>query len=92
MQDLSKYQRMLVALDLSQMDVYLLKYASMAAKVFDIDTVYFVNIASSLELPEEIQEKYADVFAPVDEAIEKEMEEEINEHFVLPLTVIQKQL
>ncbi|KYG77830.1 MULTISPECIES: universal stress protein [Roseivirga] len=84
MQDLSKYQRMLVALDLSQMDVYLLKYASMAAKVFDIDTVYFVNIASSLELPEEIQEKYADVFAPVDEAIEKEMEEEINEHFVLP--------
>lgn len=84
MQDLSKYQRMLVALDLSQMDVYLLKYASMAAKVFDIDTVYFVNIATSLELPEEIQQKYSDVFGPVDEAIEKEMEEEIKEHFVLP--------
>ncbi|NVJ47422.1 MAG: universal stress protein [Cytophagia bacterium] len=75
---------MLVALDLSQMDVYLLKYASMAAKVFDIDTVYFVNVATSLELPEEIHQKYGDVFGPVDEAIEREMQEEIDEHFTLP--------
>lgn len=84
MQDLSKFQRMLVALDLSQMDVYLLKYASMAAKVFDIDSVYFVHVATSLELPEEIQDKYSDVFGPVDEALEHEMNQQIDEHFELP--------
>lgn len=84
MQDLTKFQRMLVALDLSQMDVYLLKYASMAAKIFDIDTVYFVHVATSLELPEEIQQKYSDVFGPVDEAIEHEIQKEVDEHFVLP--------
>ncbi|WP_420388333.1 universal stress protein [Roseivirga sp.] len=84
MQDLSKFQRMLVALDLSQMDVYLLKYASMVAKIFDIDTVYFVHVATSLELPGEIQEKYGDVFGPVDEALEHEINQEVEEHFEMP--------
>ncbi len=84
MEDLSKFQRMLVAMDLSNMDEHLLKYASLAAKVFEIDTVYFCHVATSLELPEEIQDKYSDIFGPVDEALEREMNEAIEKHFQLP--------
>lgn len=84
MQDLSKFQRMLVALDLTQMDVYILKYASMIAKVFNIDAVYFMHVTTSLELPEEIVEKYGNMMAPVDETLEHEMNEVINQHFEKP--------
>ena len=84
MQDLTKFQRMIVALDLSQMDVYLLKYASMAVKTFDIDVVYFMHVTTSLELPEEIQEKYGDLMAPIDETLEHEMNQVIEQHFVKP--------
>ncbi|OEK02833.1 hypothetical protein BFP97_15460 [Roseivirga sp. 4D4] len=84
MHDLSKFRRMLVALDLSDMDVFVVKYASMIAKVFGIDAVYFLHVTTSLELPEEIQEKYGNVIAPVDETLMKEMEVVINDHFVAP--------
>ncbi len=84
MHDLSKFRRMLVALDLTDMDVFVTKYASMIAKVFEIDAVYFLHVTTSLELPEEIQEKYGNVMAPVDETLVKEMEVVINENFVKP--------
>lgn len=84
MQDLSKFQRMMVSLDLSSMDEHLLKYASMAARTFDIEKVYFVHVATSLELPEEVREKYSDVFGPVDEALERELKDSIDQHFDCP--------
>lgn len=84
MNDLSKFQRMLVAVDLTEMDNYVVKYASMIAKVFEINAVYFLHVTTSLELPEEIQEKYGNVIAPVDETLEKEIEVVLNEHFVKP--------
>ncbi|OEK06977.1 universal stress protein [Roseivirga misakiensis] len=84
MQDLSKFQRMMVTLDLTEMDVYLIKYASMIAKAFEIDAVYFLHVTTSLELPEEIQEKYGNMMAPVDETLEREMQTVIDEHFEKP--------
>lgn len=84
MHDLSKFRRMLVALDLTDMDVFVVKYASMIAKAFEIDAVYFMHVTTSLELPEEIQEKYGNVIAPVDETLQKEMQVVIDEHFMAP--------
>ncbi len=84
MHDLSKFRRMLVALDLTDMDVFVVKYASMIAKVFGIDAVYFMHVTTSLELPEEIQEKYGNVIAPVDETLEREIQVVLDDHFVKP--------
>lgn len=84
MQDLSKFQRMLVTLDLTDMDVPVIKYASMIAKAFEIDAVYFLHVTTSLELPEEIQEKYGNVMAPVDETLQREMQVVLDDHFVKP--------
>ena len=81
MRDLSNFQRMMVCLDLSEMDETLLKYASMVTEVFGIDMVYFCHVVTSMELPEEIAHKYPNLMAPVDETIEKEIEFSIGEHF-----------
>jgi nucleotide-binding universal stress UspA family protein len=53
----------------------------MLAKTFQIDTVYFLHVTSTLELPEDIAEKYGDMIAPVDETLEKEMEESLSKWF-----------
>ncbi len=85
MHDLSKFQRMMVAMDLTEMDVHIIKYASMIAKCFQIEAVYFFHAAdSSLELPDDINEKYGNVIAPVDETLEKEMSAVVAANFVAP--------
>lgn len=84
MNDLSKFQRMVVAVDLTEMDTYVIKYASMIARVFEIDAVYFLHITTSLELPEEIQEKYGNMMAPVDETLEREIQVVLDDYFVQP--------
>ena len=85
MHDLSKFQRMMVAMDLTEMDVHIIRFASMVAKHFEIEAVYFFHAAdSSLELPEEINQKYGNVIAPVDETLEKEMGAVVHENFQTP--------
>lgn len=84
MYDLSKYQRMMVCLDLTEMDGIIIKYASMIANTFGIDAVYFIHVADSLELPEEIRHKYPDLAVPVDETLEKEIDFAVKENFTAP--------
>jgi len=84
MHDLSNYERMMVCLDLSDMDETLLKYASMAVKAFTIQKVYFCHVVTSLELPKEIAHKYPKLLAPVDETIEKEIEYSLSQYFDAP--------
>lgn len=84
MRDLSNYQRMMVCLDLSDMDETLLKYASLAAKVFKMETVYFCHVVTSMELPKEIAHKYPNLMAPVDETIEHEVKYSVEQFFDAP--------
>jgi nucleotide-binding universal stress UspA family protein len=81
MNKIDKYSRMLVGLDLTDMDQHVVKFACMIARMFKVDAVYFLHVTSSLELPEDIAEKYGDMMAPVDETLEKEMEETMKKCF-----------
>lgn len=81
MEDLRKFDRMMVALDLTPMDEHILKYASMVVKNFDITKVYFIHITTSFELPEEMQDKYGDLMAPIDETLESGLHESISQYF-----------
>lgn len=85
MYDLSKFQRMMVCLDLTEMDKGLIQYASMMAKVMEIDSVYFLHVAESLELPAEVQEKYPDLAAPLDETLEHEIKGNVEKYFKAPV-------
>ena len=84
MNRLSDYSRMLVAMDLTKMDESVVSYASVIARAFNFDSVYFLHVTTSLELPQEIHEKYGDMMAPVDETLETEMNQTIKEFFDAP--------
>ena len=74
-------KRLLVGLDLSAMDEKLISYTSTLCQLFQVEAVYFIHVAKSLDLPKRLVEKYPDLMAPVDEAIEKSIQENISKLF-----------
>lgn len=74
-------KRVMVGVDLSEMDKTLFSYTAWMAKIFKIETIYFLHVARSLDLPEDLVEKYPDLVAPSDEAIEKQLQTEADKHF-----------
>ncbi|UII33880.1 universal stress protein [Fulvivirga ulvae] len=74
-------KRLLVGLDLSEMDGKLLTYTSKLVKLFGVEMVYFLHVAKSLDLPKKLVEKYPDLVAPVDEALEKDIRGQVEKHF-----------
>jgi nucleotide-binding universal stress UspA family protein len=72
----------LVALDLTDMDDYLIHYMAMLNRYLQFERIFFVHIAKDLELPEEVLKKYPDLLAPLDESIESDIQKKIDEHFV----------
>ena len=64
-------KRILVCVDLTHMDEDVIRYSSKIAELVDADTVYFLHVAKTLDIPEEIAQKYPDLIAPVDEAVTK---------------------
>lgn len=73
----NKFRVLLAGLDLSDMDTQVIAYSAMLCKNLDVERIYFVHVAKSLELPERIYEEYPDTFAPVDESLEKELSKKI---------------
>ncbi len=74
-------KRILVGLDLTEMDEVLIKYCSFFSQIMKPDKVYFIHISDKLELPKAIREKYPDLIAPVDETIQREIEFLVDQHF-----------
>jgi len=64
-----KIERLLVALDLTEMDELLIKYSSHLAKFLESEKVYFIHVARDLELPEDLKKNYPDLMAPSDESM-----------------------
>lgn len=64
-----KIERLLVALDLTEMDELLVKYSSHLAKFLESEKVYFIHVARDLELPEDLKKNYPDLMAPNDESM-----------------------
>jgi nucleotide-binding universal stress UspA family protein len=71
-------ERILVGLDLTDMDNELILYTSYLDKVYNFQHITFIHIALTLELPREILKDYPDLMAPLDETIQREMEDKIN--------------
>jgi len=75
------FTRIMVGLDLSEMDNDVIAYISNYAKIHpSLETIYFVHVANNLELPDNIRKKYGDRLLPNDETIKYEMEQEVNKY------------
>ena len=76
-----KLERLLVALDLTEMDDILIQYTSTMAEYFQTEKVYFFHVANSFELPEEVRTSYPDLLAPTDESIQNAIEIKIEKEW-----------
>lgn len=72
-----EFNRLLVGLDLTEMDDQLIRYVNFLEQIFNLEMVYFVHVARDLKLPERIRKKYPNVMAPVDESIERDIESKV---------------
>lgn len=74
-------KKIVVSVDLSDLDEEVIRYTSIIADIMKADTVYFLHVAKDLNLPEEILEKYPDLMAPADETIKHEVQDTVNKYF-----------
>lgn len=77
----NQYKIVLVALDLTEMDDALIKYTAMMSNLLSIERIYFVHVVKSLELPDDLLEKYPDLMAPLDESILNDVKGKVEPHF-----------
>ncbi len=73
--------RLLVGLDLTSTDEYIIRYAAYFARLLKIEDLYFFHVVQSFELSDEIIEKYPTVKPPVDESLENEIHDLLDKHF-----------
>ena len=74
-------KRIVVSIDLTDLDEEVVSYTSVIAEIMDADTIYFVHIAQSLDLPDNLAKEYQSTLAPVDETIKHETRTTVDKHF-----------
>ena len=79
MEDKFKIKKILVSLDLSDIDGVLIRFSSYIARMMDSDRVYFMHIAKDLDMPEELRQEGA--VAPLDENYEHLLRQQVQEFF-----------
>jgi nucleotide-binding universal stress UspA family protein len=75
-----QFQRLLVALDLTEMDEVLIQYVAELSRQLNIEKIYFIYVVKSLELSEEMRTKYPELLAPIDESCKKQIQDNLNKH------------
>ncbi|MTI31482.1 universal stress protein [Xanthovirga aplysinae] len=69
-----RMNKILIPLDLTEMDDVLIRYSAMIARMMKSEEVYFMHIAKNLEVPEPILEKFPKLNTPVDENLAQELD------------------
>ncbi|MDX1666344.1 MAG: universal stress protein [Saprospiraceae bacterium] len=80
--NMKKFDRSLVALDLSGMDKNLLRYFSFMSPLLDTKRAYFVHIIPDFSLPKDIDVEFHKLFStdyPIDEKIEDKLSLDVAE-------------
>lgn len=76
-----KFNNILVSLDLTEMDDFLIRYTNFIVDTFSPASVTFMHVMHPVEIPEEIRSSFPDFKEPVDKLIREELEEKTNELF-----------
>ncbi len=87
---MKKFQRIIIALDNTDFDETLIKYASRFTEHVQAEKIYFVYVERDLELPKGLRVKYKDVHGneiPRDELLRKVVKHKVQEHFSHPSDV-----
>ncbi len=74
-------KRIMVGLDLTEMDEQIIAYLPILEEMFHPDIIYFIHVAKSLRLPERVVEKYPDMMAPLDESLENDIRKKVEQNY-----------
>jgi nucleotide-binding universal stress UspA family protein len=75
------FKQLLVALDLTEMDDYLLRYVLFLAKKFDTERLYFIHNIKSYDLPDSIDTILMEIGKPLEQLVLEEMNEKVERIF-----------
>jgi len=76
-----KLKKILVCIDLTRMDEYVVKYAKLVATTMKSPDVYYIHINCPFELPSAVQEKYPELYGGNDEDLALRMEKTVSMFF-----------
>ncbi len=74
-------KKLIVFLDLSNMDDLLINYVSFLADAFKADKVIFFHVIETMDLPDDVYEMLQEMEESIDEVIKKELQGKINNNF-----------
>lgn len=75
------FKKLIVFLDLTPMDLLLIRYASFLADLLKAEKVYILHAFESSELPAEVSKLFPGLDEPIDQVIAEELEDQVNKHF-----------
>lgn len=77
---MDQYKRLMVGLEMIPADESTIRYAEKLGRMAGAEKLYFVHVAPSLDLPEEITRDFPEVLEPVDESMEAKMRDQAAKH------------
>jgi len=85
-----QFKKILVAMDLTEMDLQLIKFTTYLASAVEIEEIHFVKVAKNLDLPEGIKKEFPGIVENAlkdrREKLEKEVESAIDPSFNIKYT------
>lgn len=93
---MDKVKKMLVCLDLSEMDNVMIRYASFLSEIMDAEEIHFLHAFDYKDLPDNFYEVFPELEKPVPEIIKDEIREEVdhylnNEQVTTNIEVLEEQ-
>lgn len=77
-----KFDHILVALDLSDMDNFLIRYSNFLLEKFHPKSITFLHVIKSYEIPKDIRRKFPEMDEPLTDVVRKELQEKLEELLV----------
>lgn len=78
---MKKIDKLLICLDLTDMDESLIKYANFAVDIFKPQKLAFIHVMDAIDIPDELTTTFAEMDEPLDQIIMEEIEEKLATHF-----------
>lgn len=76
-----KFENILICLDLTEMDEFLIRYTNFVVEKMAPKKVSFLHVMHGLDLPPEVMKEFPELDQPISEIIRDEVNEKINQFF-----------
>lgn len=76
-----QFDHILVPLDLTEMDDFLIRYSNFMAEKFNPKSITFMHVVRSYDIPKDILSSFPDMDVPLVDIVKEELQEKVDERF-----------